>query len=78
VAILGLLWHQAPHVGLGGEHVGDLGEEGGAHQQAKSVRLEDPALVNVVLEGECLDHGSNGVGVDHSAAHDCRRVDPLL
>ena len=39
--------------------------------------LEDPALVNVVLEGECLDHGSNGVGVDHSAAHDCRRVDSL-
>ena len=40
MAILGLLWHQAPHVGLGGEHVGDLGEEGGAHQQAKSVRLK--------------------------------------
>ena len=39
--------------------------------------LEDPALVNVVLEGECLDHGSNGVGVDHSAAHGYRRVDPL-
>ena len=40
MAILGLLWHQAPHVGLGGEHVGDLGEEGGAHQQAESVRLK--------------------------------------
>ena len=31
--------------------------------------LKDPALVDVVLEGEGLEHGSNGVGVDHSASH---------
>ena len=31
--------------------------------------LKDPALVDVVLEGEGLEHSSNGVGVDHSASH---------
>ena len=35
--------------------------------------LEDPALVNVVLEREGLDHGTKGVGVNHSAAHYCSK-----
>ena len=63
------LWERVPYIGLGREHIGDLVEDGGCEQETKSVRLEDPALVDVVLEGKGLDHGTKSVGVDHSAAH---------
>ena len=37
--------------------------------------LEDPAFVDVVLEGEGLQHGTNGVGVGHSTSHGCSKGD---
>ena len=63
------LWEWVPHISLSREHSGDLVEDGGGEQETKSIGLEDPALVDVVLQREGLDHGTKSVGVDHSAAH---------
>ena len=34
------LWHWVPHVSLGGEHLGDLEEDGGGEHETKSVGLK--------------------------------------
>ena len=40
VVALDPLWHWVPQVSLGGEHLGDLEEEGGGDQETKSVGLK--------------------------------------
>merc|ERR1719312_62281 len=45
------------------EGVGDLEEQQSNWYQTDGIRLPNPALVEVVLEGEVHDHGAKGVGV---------------
>lgn len=66
------LRERVPDISLSREYSGDLVEDGGGEQETKTIRLEDPALVSVVLEREGLDHGTKSVGVDHSATHSSR------
>ena len=35
------LWDWVPHVSLGGEHIGDLEEDGGGQHETKSVGLKE-------------------------------------
>ena len=35
------LWDWVPHVSLGGEHIGDLEEDGGGEDETKSVGLKE-------------------------------------
>jgi len=45
------------------EGVGDLEEQQSNWHQTNGIGLPNPALVEVVLEGEVHDHGAKGVGV---------------
>ena len=45
--------------------VGNVGEDGHTHKQAKSIGLEDPVLCEIVSPWSLHDHGSEGVGVSH-------------
>ena len=69
MVVLGPLWERVPNISLSREDSGDLVEDGGGEQETKTIGLEDPALVDVVLEREGLDHGTKSVGVNHSAGH---------
>ena len=50
VVALGPLWHGVPYVGLSGEHLGDLEEDGGGEEKTKGVGLKKKRIfLNVIF-----------------------------
>jgi len=68
-ALVFLLLHEldgaAPHIGLGGEHVGDLVEDWKGEDQTQGVGLAHPAFLEMIPKGESSDHCPQGVRVTH-------------